>query len=116
LRAVDKKTTEQVLAELVSIFPSFHDCALDDGDETPSDTLTVHRVMYLFTEFFSSAHTTCSHRQLTKLGSWISESVQVNDELENAVATCFLEHTGQIGVAKLLRPHLSKLAKQKSRA
>jgi hypothetical protein len=114
LSAAEKKFPEQVLADLVSIFPNFQDYALDD--ETSSDTLTVHHVMFLFTDFFSGAHSTCSDRQLNKFGSWVNEVVQVDDDLENAVSTCFLEHTGQIGVAKLLRPHLSKLAKQKSRA
>jgi hypothetical protein len=114
LSVVEKKFPEQVLADLVSIFPNFQGYALDD--ETSSDTLTVHRVMFLFTDFFSGAHSTCSDRQLIKFGSWINEVVQVDDDLENAVSTCFLEHTRHIGVAKMLAPHLSKLAKQKSRA
>jgi hypothetical protein len=114
LSAAEKKTPEQVLAELVAMFPSFQGYALDN--ETSSDTLTVHRVMSLFTDFFIGAHSTYSDWQLIKFGSWINEVVQVDDELENAVSTCFLEHTRQIGVAKALAPHLSKLAKQRSRA
>jgi hypothetical protein len=114
LSAAQKKTPKQLLAELVAIFPNFQDYALDD--ETSIDSLTVHSVMFLFTDFFPGAYSTCSDRQLIKFGSWLNEAVQVDDELENAVSTCFLEHTRQIGVATLLAPHLSKLAKQKSHA
>ena len=113
-----EKTPEQALEELASIFPSFHEYVLEDAldDDAFIGKLTLHRVIFLFTEFFPSACSASSELQLIKFASWINEAVKGKDDLENAISTCFLEHTRQIGVAKLLSPHLSKLAKQKSRA
>jgi len=95
--------------------------ALDSAFETeleveePED-LTLHRVMMLFAQYFGSNGSRFSEKQLRRLGEWLSCAVSVPDVLENAVSTCFLEHTRQLKVHKLLAPHLSKLAKEKSHA
>ena len=114
----ERQGSAQALAVLVSIFPSFREYVLDDAldSDTTAHALAPHRVMFLFAEFSASGCFAPSEQQLIKFCSWINDVVQTNDELENAVATCFLEHTKQLGVSKLLAPHLSKLAKQKSRA
>ena len=95
--------------------------ALDSGFETeleveePED-LTIHRVMSLFAQYFGANGSRFSEKQLRRLGEWLSSSVSVPCELENAVSTCFLEHTRQLKVNRLLAPYLSKVAKEKSHA
>ena len=83
--------------------------------EEPEE-LTLHRVMSLFAQYFSANGSRFSEKQLRRLGEWLSSAVSVPGELENAVSTCFLEHTRQLKVNRLLAPYLSKLAKDKSHA
>jgi hypothetical protein len=95
--------------------------ALDSAFETEleveeSEELTLHRVMSLFAQYFGANGSRFSEKQLRRLGEWLSSAVSVPGELENAVSTCFLEHTRQLKASRLLAPYLSKLAKEKSHA
>ena len=95
--------------------------ALDSAFETELEVeepeeLTLHRLMGLFAQYFGANGKRFSVKQLRRLGEWLSSAVSVPSELENAVSTCFLEHTRQLKVNRLLAPYLSKLAKEKSHA
>lgn len=57
-----------------------------------------------------------SERQLRSFGQLVSDAIEAGGSLENAFATCLLEHAEQIGVWKALRPFLSKIAIEKSKA
>jgi hypothetical protein len=72
--------------------------------------------MLPFAEYFGVARDTLSERQLRNLGRLLNEAVAVDDDLENAVSTCFLEHLRQTGSYKSLAPFLSKQAKDKTHA
>jgi hypothetical protein len=70
--------------------------------------------MHNFTQCFGADHQEFSERQLTSLGQLLDEAVMVDDQLENAVSTCMLEHLRQINGYKALSPYLSKTAKEKT--
>ncbi len=72
--------------------------------------------MRCFAEYFGAEGGAASERQLQALGGLINEAVAVDDELENAVSTCMLEHLRQIKAYKILSPYLSPKAKQKTHA
>lgn len=76
----------------------------------------LHSVMRCFTEYFGAEGSTTSERQLQALGGLIDEAVAVDDQLENAVSTCMLEHLRQIKAYKILSPYLSRKAKQRTHA
>jgi hypothetical protein len=72
---------------------------------------TFHRVMLEFTYSFGKAANSLSSAQLRQIGNLVNEAVDHSDDLENAVATCFLEHLHQIHARKVLWPYLSKKAR-----
>jgi hypothetical protein len=106
------ESLEDVTKFLVALDSAF---AIELELEEPGE-LTLHGVMSLFAQHFGSNGGGYSERQLRSLGGWLSSAVTVPGSLENAVSTCFLEHTRQLKVNRLLAPYLSRLAKEKSHA
>jgi hypothetical protein len=107
------ESADQLLEELFTIFPQYrtsYDGPIHD------DTPTFHSVLMAFTPFLAEKIHTFSEAQLRQFGKLVSEAVAQGDSLENAFGTCLLEHLHQIGASKTLRPHLSKLAWEKTRA
>lgn len=112
--AVRPPTPPELIASLQAIFPEFgseeilHELETSDYD--------LHTVMHLFAEYFGTEGSTASERQLRALGGLIDEAVARDDQLENAVSTCMLEHLRQIKAYKILSPYLSRKAKQRTHA
>jgi hypothetical protein len=79
--------------------------------EEEDEPETFHRVMQEFTYSFSKMANSLSATELQQIGNLVNESVAQNDILENAVATCFLEHLHQVNALKPLRPYLSAKAR-----
>jgi len=107
------QSPEQLLEELFTIFPQYR--ASYDGpihDETP----TLYSVVMAFTPFFGSQAAACSEAQMRAFGALISAAVAAGGALENAFGTCLLEHLHQIRAFKILRPHLSALARERTHA
>lgn len=104
---------EHVLAHLESLFPGF---VAWRGDGWCDGRPTHHQIMMEFLPYFSAHHATFSAEQIKAFGDWVNDAVSVDGVLENAVATCFLEHMHQVRVNRVLWPHLSQPAKDKSRA
>jgi len=96
---------------LFKIFPSF----VNEWEEDQED-LTLHGVLLMFTDYFGKREEPFSEKQISKLATFINDSVVNDDELENAISTCFLEHLRQIRADRRLLPYLSKLAKKKMHA
>jgi hypothetical protein len=116
--AARPQTAREVLAVLVQIFPSFAKDVTDD-DLVEWERMSVqdpHAVMIPFTQYFGANLASFSDRQLLALGTFLNRAVEFDDALENAVATCFLEHLRQINGYKTLAPHLSAGAKSRTRA
>ncbi|MCL2310528.1 MAG: hypothetical protein FWC42_09745 [Proteobacteria bacterium] len=107
-----KVSLEDATRFLVAIDSAFK--AELEREET--EELTLHCVMSLFAQYFGKNGGRFSEKQLRQLGEWLNFAVSAPGELENAVSTCFLEHTRQLKVNQLLAPYLSKLAKEKSHA
>jgi hypothetical protein len=72
--------------------------------------------MPLFTQCFGRVQRALSAKQLKGLGALLSDAVELDDDLENAVSTCFLEHLRQIGGYRALAPFLSERAKERTHA
>jgi len=101
---------------LLEICPDFEaECSaeeLAESEKVGGPSLAM--VMHDFTCYFGCKQAVLSSAQLTKLGALMSDAVSVDDELENVVSTCFLEHIYQIDGYKTLAPFLSDLAKKKT--
>jgi hypothetical protein len=103
-----------MLAQLQEIFPGFvHEW---DEDEWPGMSRTFHGVVRDITEYFVATAAACSESQLQHFASWLNGSVEAGGDIENAVSTCFLEHSHQLGFYGLLVPHLSPLAGSRTHA
>jgi hypothetical protein len=59
-------------------------------------------VMQEFLMHFAKKHSFFTERQLRRFGDWISKAVAVDGDIENAVSTCFLEHTRQVKINECL--------------
>ncbi len=104
----------ELLASLTGIFPQFgnQDIVVDVADSPVG--IGLHCVMHHFTCYFGADLQKFSARQLTSLGQLLDEAVLVDDQLENAVSTCLLEHLRQISAYRALSPYLSKRAREKT--
>jgi len=107
------QTAKELWTVLTEMFPGFS--AHCEEEEIQPET-TFHFVMSDFTTYFGINGDTFSESQLRKLGQFINNVVAVDDNLENAVATCFLEHLRQVSSYKILAPFLSRQAKDKTHA
>jgi hypothetical protein len=109
-------TVREVWNVLVEIFSDFcEECTADELAKIESDGYAMkHSVMHHFAYYFGCHQMRFSKQQLTKLGTLLSEAVSVDDDLENAVSTCFLEHLRQLEGYKVLGPFLSADAKRKT--
>lgn len=111
----------QITAEqLCEIFPNFRGFWHDD--ERPAEDglvdgvyykWTHHEVLSEFLAFFSKNYEAFSEKQLRQFGTWIEKAISGPTSLENAVSTCFLEHTRQSKINRVLAPYLPREAKRR---
>ena len=106
------ESPEQLLEELFEIFPECRSSYEPFHDDAPS----FHSVLLGFSPLVTAVLKTCSKPQLLAFANLVNAAVERGGDLENAFGTCLLEHLGQLGALKTLRPHLSKLAREKTRA
>jgi hypothetical protein len=108
------QTPEEMLAQLQVIFPTFdHEW---DEDEWPGMSRTCHGVVRDLADYFPSNVAALTEQQVIEFAYWLNGSVEAGGDVENAVSTCFLEHSRQIGVFELLAPHLTPLARSRTHA
>lgn len=110
---------QDTLRELCALFPEFetwwNEEEIEDGlVDGVHRELTHHHLMMEFLDFFGKRHGSFTEKQLRSLGEWVNRAVSVGDDLENAVSTCFLEHSHQARIDRVLAPYLSRQAKGKS--
>jgi len=107
------QSPEHLIEELFEIFPLYRTSYSGPiHDDTPS----FHSVLMAFTPFFGAEKSSFSEAQLRAFCVLINTAVAAGGSLENAFGTCLLEHLHQIKASKILRPHLSELAREKMRA
>jgi len=109
-------TAKELWTRLVALFPNFADWhTLNDLDQDERDGAPMlHAVMHSFSTWFGGDPTSMTPEQLNGLAMLLNQAVSVDDDLENAVSTCFLEHLRQIKGYKMLAPYLSATAKRKT--
>jgi hypothetical protein len=99
----------ELLSLLGGIYPafvSFAECEPDSGFDP--EPLTYHYLMCEFAVFFGRESSSSTKRQLEHLAEFLARAVEAGGNLENAVSTCFLEHTRQLKVNRVLGPWLAK--------
>ena len=119
-----QQRAQETLRQLCEVFPDFEEWWKVAESPPPEDGLvdgvfyqwTHHRVMQEFLMYFAKKHSFFTERQLRRFGDWISKAVAVDGHIENAVSTCFLEHTRQVKINRVLAPYLSPVTKAKSHA
>lgn len=112
---VAPETPEEMLQQLQKLLPGF-DHSWEDEDQWPGLRRSFHAVSGDLTDYFKAHCLSLTQRQLAAFADWINCMVEVGGHWENAVSTCFLEHSGQLGFYKVLAPHLTAMAKASARA
>jgi len=112
------RSLEEIEGILTNIFPSYADELTVDKkeDEDFGYIYTLHSLFRDFLSYFSSNIESFSEKQLKEIGNFINEAVEIDDDLENAISTCFLEHLHQVKANKPIKPYLSKKAKERVHA
>jgi hypothetical protein len=103
------RSAKELSDALVGIFPAFsgnfEELASSSGSE---GEVNFHALMLEFTFYFGKETAAFSERQLAQLAELLVLGTQGTGPLENAIDTCFLEHTRQIKVSRQLAPWLAK--------
>jgi hypothetical protein len=104
-------TAQALLDRLVALFPDFRAYWDDPGNCFRDDEglFTLHGVFAEFTEFFRERHAALPADRIAALGAFVSECMAPADDgpLDNAAATCFVEHTAGEPCDRELSPHLT---------
>ena len=100
------------MEELFGIFPQCRDSYQPIHDEPAS----FHSALIAFSPLVTAALNNCSKADLLRFAELVNSAVESGGVLENAFATCLLEHLGQLGASNTLRPYLSRLAREKANA
>ncbi len=90
---------------LTALFPAFAD-ELDDHE-----IATYHQVLQLLAPRVAAFLHSSSERATKSFAGLLNAMVSKGGDQENAVSTCLLEHASQIGIRKLIRPHLTREAR-----
>jgi hypothetical protein len=103
------QSPEELNAALVNIFSAFSG-ALEElaSSDAYEGGVNFHALMREFAYFFGKGIDSFSERQLAKLAELLVRAAKEPGPLENAIDTCFLEHTRQIKVNRQLAPWLAK--------
>jgi hypothetical protein len=85
---------DDVLAKLVKIFPTFDPYWNSEENlfREEDGKFSLCGVFACFTGFFRQHYTELESNQLVTLGNTISQWMVLSPDLDNAVATCFLEN------------------------
>lgn len=93
-------TPDQLRSALIALFPAF-EAEIDAGASDGGD-ITFHSLMLEFTPFFGKNTRSFTEKQMRGLAELINVAIGSPGPLENAMSTCFLEHTRQIRVNREL--------------
>jgi hypothetical protein len=116
---LNKINNKPMQAELVSspsdlvnflsiLFPQFEEeWVLDE----PEDKYSFHSVLSTFCPMSHIWLENADKHSLKKFCDLVNLFVERGNEYENTISTGLLEHASQIGIKKILKPHLSALAK-----
>ena len=109
------ETPKDLVAALIDLFPGFRD-EWDEGEGYGGiGQYNFHTVFMELAPFCSGYLAEASPRTVEAFCTLINNFVASGGDMENAVSTCLLEHSSQVGIAKTIRPHLSQAAKTELR-
>src|SRR5262245_46285110 len=103
-------TPQALLDRLVALFPEFRARWDNTGNCFRGDdgTFGLHGVFAEFTGFFRERYKSLPAERVATLGAFVSECMASADaDLDNAVATCFLENVAGEECDRELARHLS---------
>lgn len=104
------KEPKELQEALIELFPSFIEEVDEEYDEL-YNPLTYHRVWMDFSPLAKSYLSNVGKKELQNFCLIINQSIESGGDQENAVSTCFLEHSSQIGVRKVIKPNLSRASR-----
>ena len=95
---------DEFIAELVAIFPDFAKRIepLENDEELSYHSL----LLFVFNPFFAKHIEEFTPKQLKRFAELVVRCVNAPGPVENALDTCFLEHTRQMKVNKQLNAYL----------
>jgi len=100
----------KALAErLITLFPPF---AVELADE---EIETYHQVIQRLAPVIAGYLENSPKPTLGHFCDLVNAMADAGGERENAIATCLLEHASQVGVRRIIRPHLGAAAKKELR-
>jgi hypothetical protein len=94
---------------LVGLFPALADELADEPVES------YHQVITLVSHRFAELLKISPESTKREFGDLINSMVSQGGEQENAISTCLLEHSSQIGIRAFIRPFLTPAAKRELR-
>ena len=99
-----------VLAErLIGLFPPF------EAELAGEDIQTYHQVIQRLVPVITGYLEGSSERTVKKFCEVVNVMADAGGEMENAIATCLLEHASQVKIRNVIRPHLGVAAKRELR-
>ena len=107
---------ENLIEQLLKLFPEFEkELEEDDFDCGYTPPITYHNVWFRFSPFAKSYLSNSNERVIKKFCDIVNYLVGEGGDKENGVSTCLLEHASQIGIRKIVKPYLSREAKDELR-
>lgn len=110
------ETPSQLVDELTKLFPSFAK-EWDGGESHGYDgqNFSFHSVFMELAPYCAEYLNEATSRQREAFCDLLNSMVEKGGDQENAVSTCLLEHASQVQIRKLIKPCLSKKARQELR-
>ncbi len=109
---MDYQSSNEILDALILIFPGFKAEWEDENPYIEEDgSFNLSAVYMELLPYISGKIEEFSKKQIQSLATLLNEAVSAGGNSRNAVAACFLEHIGQVGLYIILKPLLSKEAK-----
>lgn len=106
---------KDLVAVLTTMFPAFRVEWDEGGAYGGIGQYNFHTVFMELAPDCAAYLAEASPRSVTAFCNIINDFVAAGGDMENAVSTCLLEHASQIGIAKPVKPHLSREARAKLR-
>ena len=106
---IDMDSPEKIKEKIITIFPEFKNEFEEDEE------ITFHCIFLTLSPISNVLFSSATQKQIKEFCSILNSGIQNGGEFEDAISTCFLEHASQINIRNIIKPHLSKEAKNELR-
>ncbi len=108
------QTPNKILDELIVLSPGFREEWDDENSYIKEDGIFNLSAVYMtILPYLSGKIYQFSNQQIEGLAILINSAVNAGENPENAITTCFLEHIGQVGLYKVLKPLFFREARKR---